>query len=177
LAADAKKGRNGYLPISLQYGEYVAKDARDPSIAGGDPLEEFTNRGYKGKKITATNISDLKMVTDTYKRMKGKPVIVSVHMTNPMVFVEFEKQADAILVNFDVQDQAILDLLTGVAEPYGMLPLQMPVDMTVVEKQMEDVPHDMTCYTDETGNTYTFGFGMNWKGVINDERKQRYVKK
>jgi beta-glucosidase len=177
LAADAKKGGNGYLPISLQYGEYVAREARDPSLAGGDPLEKFTNRGYKGKKVTATNISDLKMVTDTYKKMKGKPVIVSVHMTNPMVFAEFEKQADAILVNFDVQDQAILDLLAGVAEPSGMLPLQMPIDMTTVEKQMEDVSHDMTCYTDEAGNTYTFGFGMNWKGVINDERKQRYVKK
>ena len=30
-----------------------------------------------------------------------------------MVFSEFEKQADAILVNFGVQDQAILDILTG----------------------------------------------------------------
>jgi beta-glucosidase len=174
--ADAKKGGNGYLPVSLQFGEYVAKDARDPSIGGGDPLEKFTNRTYKGKKVTTSNISDLKMVTDTYKKMKGKPVIVSVHMSNPMVFAEFEKQADAILVNFDVQDQAILDLLTGVAEPSGMLPMQMPLDMSVVEKQFEDVPQDMECYTDEASNKYDFGFGMNWKGVINDDRTKKYVK-
>ena len=38
---DVKKGGNGYVPISLQYGPYKAVDARDPSIAGGDPLEKF----------------------------------------------------------------------------------------------------------------------------------------
>jgi beta-glucosidase len=176
-AADVKAGGNGYLPISLQYGEYMAKEARDPSLAGGDPLEKFTNRTYKGKKIKATNISDLAMVTDTHKKMKGKPVIVSVHLSNPMVFAEFEKQAHAILVNFDVQDQAILDLLVGAAEPSGLLPLQMPANMTVVEKQMEDVPHDMECYTDAAGNKYDFAFGLNWKGVINDDRTKKYLKK
>ena len=52
------------------------------------------------------------MVLDTKKAMKDKPVIVSIAMSKPMVFSEFEKEADAILVNFDVQDQAILDILT-----------------------------------------------------------------
>ena len=47
--SDVKKGGNGYVPISLQYGPYKAVDARDPSIAGGDPLEKFTNRTYRGK--------------------------------------------------------------------------------------------------------------------------------
>lgn len=176
-SADAKKGGNGYVPVSLQYGEYTAKEARNPSIAGGDPLEKFTNRTYKDKKVTAANVSDLKMVTDAYKKMKGKPVVVSIHMSNPMVFSEFEKQADAILVNFDVQDQAILDLLTGAAEPSGMLPMQMPLNMTIVEKQLEDVAQDMECHVDELGNKYDFGFGMNWKGIINDDRKKKYMKR
>jgi beta-glucosidase len=175
-ATDVKAGGNGYLPISLQYEEYTAKEARDPSLAGGDPLEKFTNRSYKGKKVKALNITDLAMVTDTYKKMKGKPVIVSLHMSNPTVFSEFEKLADAMLVNFDVQDQAILDLLAGVAEPSGLLPMQMPANMSVVEKQMEDVPHDMECYADAAGNKYDFGFGLNWKGVIRDERTEKYLK-
>ena len=110
---DVKAGGNGYLPISLQYGEYTATDARDPSIAGGDKFETFTNRTYKGKSVKAINITDLAMVTETYAKMKGKPVIVSVNMSNPMVFAEFEKEANAILVNFGVQDQAMLDMLTG----------------------------------------------------------------
>lgn len=174
---DVKKGGNGYLPISLQYGDYTASEARDPSIAGGDKFENFTNRTYKGKSVKAINITDLGMVTETYAKMKGKPVIVSVNMSNPMVFSEFEKMADAILVNFGVQDQAILDIITGVAEPSGLLPMQMPADMMTVEKQMEDVPYDMQVYKDSKGNLYDFGFGMNWKGVIKDARVMKYKKK
>jgi len=176
-STDVKAGGNGYLPISLQYGEYTATDARDPSIAGGDKFESFTNRTYKGKSVKAVNITDLSMVTETYAKMKGKPVIVSVNMSNPMVFSEFEKMVDAIVVNFGVQDQAILDILTGKAEPSGLLPLQMPGNMQIVEKQLEDVSHDMQCYKDAEGHVYDFGFGLNWKGVIKDARTAKYKKK
>jgi beta-glucosidase len=174
--ADIKKGGNGYVPISLQYGPYKAIHARDTSLAGGDPLEKFTNRTYRNKTITAINFSDLKMVLDTKNVMKGKPVIVSIAMSKPMIFSEFEKDADAILVNFEVQDQAILDIITGAAEPSGLLPLQMPADMKTVETQKEDVPYDMICHEDSEGNTYDFGFGMNWKGVIKDARVEKYKK-
>ena len=175
-SADAKAGGNGYLPISLQYGEYIAKDARSTSIAGGDPFETTTNRSYKGKSIKAINITDLAMVTDTYAKMKGKPVIVSVNISNPMVFAEFEKEANAIVVNFGVQDQAILDMLTGKAEPSGLLPLQMPINMEAVEKQKEDVPQDVECYKDSEHHVYDFGYGLNWKGVIKDARVAKYKK-
>jgi len=150
--------------------------ARDPSIAGGDPLETFTNRTYKGKTITASNASDLKMVIDAKKAMKGKPVIVSIAMSKPMIFSEFEKDADAILLSFDVQDQAIFDILSGTAEPSGLLPMQMPSDMKTVEMQKEDVPYDMICHVDSEGNRYDFGFGLNWKGVIKDARVEKYRK-
>ncbi len=173
---DAKKGGNGYVPISLQYGEYTAKEARETSIAGGDPLEKTSNRSYKNKKSKAMNLADLGMINDTFKKMKGKPVMVAVNMNNPMVFAEFEKNANAILVHFGVQDQALLDILTGVSEPSALLPLQMPANMETVEKQFEDVPHDLECYVDDQGNKYDFAFGLNWKGVINDERKSNYKK-
>jgi len=174
---DIKKGSTGYVPISLQYGLYKALDARETSIAGGDPLEKFTNRTYKGKSITASNATDLKTILDTKKAMKGKPVIVSVAMAKPMVFSEFEKEADAIVINFEVQDQAILDIITGVAEPSGLLPMQMPADMKTVELQNEDVPFDMACHADSEGNSYDFGFGLNWSGVIKDARVEKYTKK
>ncbi len=173
-ASEVKKGGNGYVPISLQYGPYKALDAREQSIAGGDPLEKFTNRTYKNKTITASNASDLKMVLDVRKVMKEKPVIVSISMSKPMVFSEFEKEVNAILVTFEVQDQAILYILTGAAEPSGLLPLQMPIDMKTVELQKEDVPFDMICHKDSEGNTYDFGFGMNWNGIIKDARVEKY---
>ncbi len=52
--------------------------------------------------------------------------------------------------------------------------MQMPASMSAVEKQAEDVPFDMPCYRDSEGNSYDFGFGMNWKGVIKDARVGRY---
>jgi beta-glucosidase len=174
---DVAAGGNGYLPISLQYKTYTATEARNPSIAGGDKFENFTNRSYKGKSVTAVNTTDLGMVTDTYTKMKGKPVIVSVDISNPMVFAEFEKQANAIVANFGVQGQAILDIITGAAEPSGLLPLQMPANMQTVETQKEDVPHDMRCYKDAEGHVYDFGYGLNWKGVIKDARVAKYKKK
>ena len=172
--ADAEKGGNGYVPISLQYSPYRAVDAREQSIAGGDPFEKFTNRTFRNKTIATSNATDLKMVIDARKAMKDKPVIVSISVSRPMVFSEFEKDASAILVTFDVQDQVILDILTGAYEPSGLLPMQMPAGMKTVELQKEDVPFDMECHVDTEGNKYDFGFGLNWKGVIKDSRVEKY---
>jgi len=171
---DLKKGGNGYIPISLQYGDYKATEARDKSIAGGDPLEDFTDRGYKGKSTTTANKTDAQLVAETKARMNGKPVLVSVNTTNPMVFSEIEKEAAAILVNFGVQDQILFDIIAGKSEPSALLPMQMPVNMAAVEKQAEDVPFDMEVYTDSDGNSYDFAFGLNWKGKIVDERVINY---
>jgi beta-glucosidase len=174
--ADVAKGGNGYMPISLQYREYKAADARAQSIAGGDPYEKFTNRSYRNKTIKVSNSADLDMVLDTRKAMKGKPVIVSINVAKPLVFSEFEKEADAIIINFQVQDQAIFEMITGAAEPSGLLPFQMPASMKVVEMQNEDQPFDMQCHVDSEGNTYDFGFGMNWSGIIKDARNTKYTK-
>ncbi len=172
--SDLAKGGNGYSPISLQYGDYKATDAREVSVAGGDPLETFTNRTYKNKTTKTSNITDMQLVLDTKTEMGDKPVIVSVSTTKPMVFNEFENAASAILVNFGVQDQAIFDLIAGKAEPSALLPMQMPVNMSTVEKQFEDVPFDMEVHQDSDGNKYDFGFGLNWNGVIQDERVEKY---
>ena len=110
--------------------------------------------------------------------MNGKPVLVAITVSNPMVFGEFEKEVDAIVGEFGVQMEALLDIVSGKTEPSGLLPLQMPIDMTTVEKQFEDVPHDMIPYRDSNGNVYDFGFGLNWKGTIKDARTEKYsVKK
>jgi beta-glucosidase len=97
-----------------------------------------------------------------------------VNVSKPMVFSEIESAASAILVHMGVQDQALMDLITGAAEPSALLPFQMPARMKTVEEQYEDVPRDMECYTDSEGNTYDFAFGLNWSGVIQDERVSKY---
>ncbi len=171
---DLQKNGNGYVPISLQYGPYKAEFARKTSIAGGSPFETFTNRSYKGKTMVASNTQDMKTALETKKQMGEKPVILLIRTSNPFVMSEIEKSADAILVHFGVQDQALLDIITGASEPSALLPFQMPADMKTVEEQYEDVPRDMKCYTDAEGNTYDFAFGLNWSGVIKDARVEKY---
>lgn len=173
-AADVKRGGNGYVPYSLQYDDYKAVDARSVSIAGGDPMEKFTNRSYKGKTVKAYNRDDMLMVSETKRAMGEKPVIVILETGRPVVLSEIEPKADAILVSFNVQHQALLDIISGKNEPSALLPMQMPADMKTVEEQHEDVPRDMRCYQDADGNTYDFAFGLNWQGVIKDERVKNY---
>lgn len=107
--------------------------------------------------------------------MGNKPVVVVINMLRPMMFSEFERYADAIIVRFSIGEQAVLDVISGKYEPSGLLPLQMPANMETVETQQEDVPFDMECHVDSEGNVYDFGFGLNWKGIINDARTQKYA--
>lgn len=173
---DLGKSGNGYVPVSLQYGTYTAKNAREKSMASGDPVESgISNRSYKNKSVTATNQNDMQSILDAKKAMNGKPVIVSLALSKPAILSEFESLSDAIVASFGIQNQAILDIITGAAEPSGLLPVQMPSDMNTVEEQYEDVPHDMQAYIDSEGNTYDFGFGLNWKGKIRDSRTDTYV--
>lgn len=173
---DAESGGNGFVPISLQYSGYTATDARDPSLAGDSREHDVLNRTYKNKTATVSNNTDLDLVLETKKAMNGKPVIVVLRMSNPTVVGEFEKEIEALIINFRVQDQAILDIMSGKIEPSGLLPLQMPVDMTTVEHQKEDLSFDMQAHLDTEGNAYDYGFGLNWSGIIQDQRTTKYRK-
>ncbi|MCI9844722.1 glycoside hydrolase family 3 protein [Flavobacterium pectinovorum] len=175
---DRQNGSNGYVPISLQYGTYTAAEARAKSIAAGDQVIDptITDRTYKNKTVTAANTMDLRTILDINEMMKGKPVIVSITASKPMIFNEFEKKVDGIVLNFGVSSQAVLDIISGKAEPSGLLPVQMPANMETVEKQFEDVPYDMIPHKDSEGNVYDFAYGLNWKGVIKDARTETYKK-
>ena len=166
-----------YQPISLQYRPYPASNARAQSIGFGDPAEEGNNRSYRGRTETTSNEFDLETVIRTKEQMGGKPVIVVVATDRPFVAAEIEPYADAILLTFGVDNKAVMDIVSGRFEPYGLLPFQMPADMETVEAQCEDLPHDMVCYKDSEGNEYDFAFGLNWKGRINDSRTKKYGKK
>lgn len=171
---DVQQGGTGYVPISLQYEDYTATSARAQSIAGGDIKESFTNRTYLGKSDYSYNRYDMLQVIQTKQLMGDKPVIVLVQPARPFIPAEIEPYSDGLLLGFGVKDQAYLDILCGDAEPYGLLPMQLPKDMHTVETQLEDMAHDMECYTDTDGHTYDFAFGMNWKGVIHDARVKKY---
>ena len=174
--ADVQAGGTGYMPISLQYGLYTATAARPHSLAAGDPAEpSVTDRTYRGKSVATDNLQDIRIIEQTYTAMHGKPVIVAIDASRPLVPAEFERYASGLVVSFGVSHQAVLDVLTGRVEPYGLLPVQLPASMQTVEQQHEDIPHDMVCYTDAAGHRYDFGYGLNWQGIIHDTRTATYA--
>lgn len=175
-----------FIPISLQYRPYKADSVfvRQTSLAGREIVVEIEdtygsqlvkgmeNRSYFGKTSNVGNESDLDLVLQTAERCEN--VIVVVETANPFIASEFEDKIDSLLLTFGTSDAALMDIVTGKVEPSGLLPFQMPANMETVEAQYEDVPRDMEVYVDSTGNAYDFTFGMNWNGVINDARVEKY---
>ncbi|MGO3815180.1 MAG: glycoside hydrolase family 3 C-terminal domain-containing protein, partial [Cellulosimicrobium funkei] len=164
-----------WYPLSLQYRPYTADgpNVRQTSISG-DLLPDGTrqNRSYFGSTSKIANESDL----DAFERAvaaveatgKDIPVVTVLKATNPVVPAEFEAASDAIVVGFGTSDQALLEVVLGLHEPQGRLPVQFPKDMDTVEAQQEDVAKDMTPYTDAAGNAYDYGFGLSYGGPITD---------
>lgn len=164
-----------YYPLSLQYRPYVAdgESVRKTSISG-DILADGSkeNRGYFGAESKVLNSADL----DAFERAvaaveaSGKeiPVVTVLKAVNATIPAEFEPNADAILVGFGTSDRSLIEVAIGMHEPKGRLPIQFPADMETVEAQFEDVPKDMTPYTDTVGSVYDYGFGLNYGGVISD---------
>jgi beta-glucosidase len=181
-----------YRPISLQYRPYTADNmyVRFTSMGGQRETVEVEgvygieyeiqqeNRSYFGETGIIKNEYDLDLVE--YVASVCDKVVVGVNCSLPMVFSELEPLADAIFVTWSGTrananlDEALFDIIAGNVEPSALLPMQMPADMETVEAQYEDVPRDMECYVDADGNTYDFAFGLNWSGVINDERVAKY---
>ncbi len=178
-----------YTPPSLQYGEYTATTAREQSLAG-DKVEIFIpdnyggttqiiteNRSYKNQTAAkASNYSDLEMLQWVNANVPETCSVV-VMMTvsgGAMCWHEVEPLADVILYCNSSYTEQMLKVIAGLEEPTGLLCVEQPKNMEAVEAQAEDTPRDMECYVDANGNTYDFCFGLNWSGVINDERTAKY---
>ncbi|BBF42794.1 beta-glucosidase [Lachnospiraceae bacterium KM106-2] len=171
---DPYNEEEGYLPISLQYRPYTAKKARTVSLAGGDFREKSKNRSYQGKTVYAANESDLDNILMVREKMQGKPVIAVINLNNPAVVAEFEPYVDGMLAEFGVEKRAVLDIITGRVTPSGLLPCRLPKDMETVEVHKEDIAADIKAYVDTEGHPYDFSYGMNFDGVICDDRSKKY---
>ncbi|RAX21618.1 glycoside hydrolase family 3 protein [Actinomyces sp. Z5] len=164
---------DSWYPLSLQYGTYTAdgENVRRTSISG-DILDDGgrENRSYYGATSAISNAADL----DAFNRAadavaasdRDIPVVVALKATNPVVPAEFEARADAIVVGFGVADEALIRIALGLHESNGRLPIQFPADMDTVEANQEDVPKDLTPYTDSAGNAYDYGFGLHLDGSV-----------
>ena len=84
------------------------------------------------------------------------PTVVTVYLDRPAILTPLKGKARAILANFGVSDEALLDVLAGRAKPQGKLPFALPASMDAVAAQKPDVAHDVP------RPLYPFGFGKSY---------------
>lgn len=84
------------------------------------------------------------------------PTIVTVYLDRPAILTPVRDLARAVIVNFGVSDEALLDVLTGRAKPQGKLPFELPSSMEAVAAQRPDMPHD------SARPLYPFGYGLRY---------------
>jgi beta-glucosidase len=84
------------------------------------------------------------------------PTIITIYLDRPAILTELKDRASALVGNFGVSDAALLDVLTGVAQPEGRLPFELPSSMQEVDAQQSSMPHD-TAHP-----LYHIGFGRRY---------------
>jgi beta-glucosidase len=179
-----------YTAPSLQYNSHTAIGARNPSLGGevkvitfNDGYEMQTtyrkeNLSYWNKTVAASaNLPQVQKLEALAALELDAPIVVVMKANNSgaMCWHEVEPFADVIFYRYgSVSDDAAAQIIAGKVEPSALLCQQQPASMEVVDKDQEDVSRDLECYVDAAGNAYDFAFGLNWSGVINDERVATY---
>ncbi|MBC3949848.1 glycoside hydrolase family 3 protein [Pseudomonas folii] len=84
------------------------------------------------------------------------PVVTTVYLDRPAVLSNVAKASHALVANFGVSDQALLDVLTGKHSPEGKLPFELPSSMAAVEAQQSGKA------ADSNSPLYPVHFGLKY---------------
>jgi len=84
------------------------------------------------------------------------PSIVDVYLDRPAILTEIAAHAATLLVTFGVDDEPLLDVLTGRHAPHGRLPFDLPRSTTAVETGRPDVPFD------DPHPLFRYGHGLDY---------------
>jgi beta-glucosidase len=84
------------------------------------------------------------------------PTIVTIYLDRPAILDSLRDRAAALIGNFGVSDVALLDVVTGKAQPEGKLPFELPSSMQEVQAQRSDIAHD-TAHP-----LYRIGYGLRY---------------
>jgi beta-glucosidase len=82
------------------------------------------------------------------------PTVVGVFLDRPAILGPLTEVAAAVVANWGVSSEALLDVLTGAAVAQGRLPFDVPRSMAAAEASRPDVPFD----TEEP--LFRFGHGL-----------------
>jgi beta-glucosidase len=85
------------------------------------------------------------------------PTVVDIYLDRGAVIPEIAERCAALLADFNVNDDAVLDVVFGKFNPGGKLPFEMPRSIEAVRAQREDVPHD------SENPLFPFGHGLSYE--------------
>ena len=85
------------------------------------------------------------------------PTIAVVHLDRPAILAPIQLHAQAIIADFGVTDEALIDVVAGRTRPSGKLPFELPGSMDAVLRQRPDVARDIP------QPLYPFGYGLTYK--------------
>lgn len=84
------------------------------------------------------------------------PTVATVYLSRAAVLNEVVQTAQAVIGNFGVDDDALLEALSAGAAPQGRLPYELPSSMAAVVRQLPDVPDD------SPAPLFAYGFGLSY---------------
>lgn len=143
--------------VAASYGEVVRRpDEADVALvrldAPYDPRDGILERMIHQGRLHYTD-EDLAPVREV---MRAVPTIVAVYLERPAILTPLVNDAAALLAEFNVSDEALLDVVFGRHAPTGTLPFELPSSTEAVERQHEDVPYD----SEEP--LFSFGHGLRY---------------
>lgn len=118
-------------------------------IKGGDLLERMIPQG----RLDFPEEEKAEILA----RTTDKPTITILTITRPPVVPEIDAASQAMIADFECEDEILLELIFGKFNPSGKLPIEIPSSMDAVNKQLEDVPYD------SENPLYPFGHGLNFR--------------
>lgn len=129
--------------IAAEYGEVVATPAEaDVAILRlAAPFEQrptfFENFFHSGSLDFPEEL-----VAHVREVAAAVPTVADVFLDRPAILTPFVDELAALTGNWGANARALLDVLTGAAEPKGSLPFELPSSMAAVEANRPDVPFD-----------------------------------
>jgi beta-glucosidase len=134
-----------------------AEDAQVALMRASTPFERlhpnhfFGSRQNEGRLDFRPGNADYDAVAQAAAKV---PVVLAVFLDRPAILTEILPKTRAVLGNFGVSDEGLLDVVTGRETARGRLPFELPRSMAAVERQNPAVGDD------SADPLFPFGFGV-----------------
>jgi beta-glucosidase len=145
---------------ACEYANIVNDPKKADLILVRTNTSERTGWADIGRENEEVNIDFPKSEWNEIKKLSasGVPVVVAFNLltSNVVLPKDLQKVTKASLMTFDVLDKPLLDVVFGIFNPVGRLPIELPSSMDAVRKQLEDVPFD------SENPMFRFGDGLSY---------------